>query len=115
MLLLHQFVHSNQNYQTKPYTIPNQSGFDAQLKTWQALPDNVHSSHGAQLTALLDSMVRDERPLVSGLAARGTIEFLASLYKSAMTGEPVRRGSIQPGDPFYERMCGPCDQSWQRS
>ena len=55
-------------------------------------------------------MERGQRPLVSGPAARGTIEFLASLYKSAMTGQPVTRGSIVPGDPFYERMCGPCDQ-----
>jgi hypothetical protein len=32
-----------------------------------------------------------------------------------MTGQPVRRGSIMPGDPFYTRMNGPGDQSWQQT
>jgi hypothetical protein len=45
---------------------------------------------------------------------RGTLEFLVSLYKSAMTGQPVRRGSITPDDPFYQRMNGTGDQSWQQ-
>jgi hypothetical protein len=26
---------------------------------------------------------------------------MISLYKSAITGQPVRRGSIQRDDPFY--------------
>ena len=94
--------------------MPAPLGIEDQLEIWQALPENVHSSHGAQLTALLDSMERGERPLVSGPAVRGTIEFLASLYKSAMTGQPVHAGSIRPGDPFYTSMCGPCDQRWQQ-
>ena len=100
---------------TKTWRYTAQADYHDDLAAWQALPTNVHSSHSAQLTALLDSMERGERPLVSGAAARGTIEFLAGLYKSAMTGQPVTRGSIVPGDPFYERMCGPCDQEWQRS
>jgi hypothetical protein len=36
------------------------------------------------------------------------------MYKSAMTGAPVRRGSITADDPFYHRNCGPCDQAWQK-
>ena len=110
--LTHLYAYDNEDW---AYSMPKGAGREEHLAAWQALPPNVHSSHGAQLTALIDSMERGERPLVSGSAARGTIEFLASLYKSAMTGQPVTRGSIVPGDPFYDRMCGPCDQGWQRS
>ncbi len=110
--LTHLYSYNNEDW---TFSIADDSGLDSRLAEWQAFPPNVRSSHSAQLTALLDSMDRGERPLVSGPAARGTIEFLASLYKSAMTGQPVTRGSIVPGDPFYDRMCGPCDQGWQRS
>lgn len=85
----------------------------AEFEQWKTLPPNVGSNHDEQLRQLLDSRERGERPLVSGPGVRGTIEFLASLYKSAMTGQPVRRGEIQPGDPFYDAMNGPGDQSWQ--
>ena len=45
-------------------------------------------------------------PATGGTAARGTIEFLTAIYKSAFTGGPVTRGSIQPGDPFYAAFHG---------
>ncbi len=65
-----------------------------------------NSYHDRQLTEFLDSMDAGERPAVSGSDVRPTIEFLAALYKSAMLGEPVRRGSIGPSDPFYSSMNG---------
>ena len=46
------------------------------------------------------------RPLTSGDDARRTLELLTALYKSAFTGEPVTRGSIKPGDPFYTALNG---------
>ena len=91
-------------------------GVDAEtLAAWAAIPDDVESGHGAQLAAFLDSMAAGERPPVSGPDVRRTIEFLASLYKSGMTDAPVARGSLTPDDPFYHRMCGPCDGAWQRA
>ena len=77
-----------------------------ELAAWQTLPENVPATHAAQLQAILDSYERNERPPVSGPDVRGTIEFLASLYKSAITSEPVSRGSITPDDPFYHAMNG---------
>ena len=89
-------------------------GIDAEtLAEWAAIPEDVESGHAAQLAAFLDSFAAGERPPVSGPDVRRTIEFLASLYKAGMTGEPVARGSITPDDPFYQRMCGPCDGAWQ--
>ena len=37
---------------------------------------------------------------------RRTLEFLTAIYKSAYTGTIVTRGSIRPGDSFYEAMHG---------
>jgi predicted dehydrogenase len=79
---------------------------DALTAAWRAIPSDRIGSHTAQLTRLLDSMNRTERPLVSGSEARRIVEFIASLYKSAFTGQPVRRGAITPGDPFYASMNG---------
>ena len=47
-----------------------------------------------------------ERPFLSGHEARRIIEFSTSLYKSAFTNQPVQRGSITAGDPFYYAMNG---------
>ena len=109
--LTHLYSYTNANWR---YSIPKDAPYEAELAQWQAIPTDVGSTHGAQLAALLDSRARNERPPVSGPDVRGTIEFLASLYKAAMTGQPVRRGSITPDDPFYHRMNGPGDQSWQQ-
>lgn len=80
---------------------------------WANIGDDVPSGHAAQLRAMLVSMAAGERPPVSGPDVRGTIEFLASLYKSGMTGQPVKRGEITAADPFYHAMCGPCDGAWR--
>jgi hypothetical protein len=46
------------------------------------------------------------RPLTSGDQARQTLELLTAIYKSAFTGEIVKRGSILPGDSFYTALHG---------
>ena len=93
-------------YTNKDWTFTPVAGGAELAAAWHALAVDRMGSHGAQLSALLDSMDRGERPLVSGLEARRIVEFIASLYKSAFTGQPVRRGSIGPGDPYYSSMNG---------
>ncbi len=73
---------------------------------WAAIPDDYASSHAAQLSAFMAAMEAGQRPPVSGPDVRPMIEFLASLYKAAITGEAVQRGSIGPDDPFYHAMNG---------
>lgn len=73
---------------------------------WQSISSNIGGRHEVQLAEILDCMERGERPPVSGLEARRILEFIASLYKSALTGLPVLRGSITPDDPFYHAMNG---------
>lgn len=87
---------------------------EQEVAQWAQIPDDERSSHAAQLRSFLASMARGERPPVSGPDVRGTIEFLASFYKSGMTGQAVQRGSLTPDDPWYHRMCGPGDAAWQR-
>lgn len=87
----------------------------ADVARWAAIGEDVPSSHAAQLAHFLASMEAGTRPAVSGADVRRTIEFLASLYKSAMTGQPVLRGSLVPGDPWYAAMCGPCDGAWRQA
>jgi predicted dehydrogenase len=77
---------------------------ETELARWQSLPLESPTSQGAQLAAMLEDMAAGRRPLVSGLEVRRTIEFILSIYKSAVTHAPVRRGSLTPDDPFYRGM-----------
>jgi predicted dehydrogenase len=88
------------------YSIPDGSSDEGHLEQWKHIEGDTIGSHGEQLADLLDSMDKGERPLVSGAESRRILEFNASLYKSAFTGETVERGSIIAGDPFYYSMNG---------
>ncbi|MGW4524939.1 Gfo/Idh/MocA family protein [Amycolatopsis sp. NPDC004378] len=68
--------------------------------------EDVGSSHAAALKPVLDAFQAKRRPPCSGADGRRVLEFVASLYKAAFTGQSVRRGEIGPGDPFYRAMSG---------
>ncbi|NML50679.1 Gfo/Idh/MocA family oxidoreductase [Streptomyces sp. R302] len=65
-------------------------------------PDDLPSSHTAQLAALLDGYEAGIRPDLG----RPTMELVTALYKAAITGLPVRRGEIDAADPFYGSLHG---------
>jgi predicted dehydrogenase len=67
---------------------------------------DVRSSHNVQLAEFLDSMDRAERPAVSGADGRRSLELITGLYQSAITGSPVNRGELEPGNPFYTQLDG---------
>lgn len=79
---------------------------DSLLQAWQSFPPDVGSTHGAQLNAFIANIERGECPHTSGLEARRTLELLTAIYKSAFTDQPVTRGSIVDGDPFYQHLNG---------
>lgn len=79
---------------------------DSLMQAWQSFPTDVGSTHGAQLNAFVADLDAQRRPLTSGEESRKTLELLTAIYKSAFTGEIVRRGSIRPGDPFYAALHG---------
>lgn len=101
--LTHLYAYKQENWKCTPVD----PVADAPLMTaWNQFPPDVGSTHGAQLESVVASMDANTPPATGGAAARGTIEFLTALYKSAFTGAPVARGSIQPGDPFYSALHG---------
>ncbi|MDH2424369.1 Gfo/Idh/MocA family oxidoreductase [Sphaerisporangium sp. TRM90804] len=69
-------------------------------------PDDVPSSHSAQLAGLLDAYEAGRRPPLSGAESRRTLEFVTGLYASAFTGRPVRRAELTIDNPFYHRLDG---------
>ena len=94
---------ANENWS---FSLPSDASDSVAQDQWNALVDDFPGEHRVQLGEILDSMDRGERPPVSGDEARRILEFAASLYKSANTGKPVRRGEIVPGDPYYTAMNG---------
>jgi predicted dehydrogenase len=76
------------------------------MQAWQHFPPDTGSTHAAQLADFVQNMDTTTRPLTSGDDARRTIELLTALYKSAFTGQPIARGTIKPGDPFYSALHG---------
>lgn len=90
------------------FTLPPCQDDPALLASWQAVPpdDDYPASLAAQLTAFLDARDQGAVPPVGGDDLRRTLAFVAALYKSAFTGQPVRRGEITPADPFYHAMNG---------
>jgi len=88
------------------FSIAKKSPDGEALARWQNIETDVSGTQAVQLGEILDSMDRGERPFLSGHEARRVIEFSTSLYKSAFTHQPVRRGSITPDDPFYYALNG---------
>lgn len=88
------YGYANENW--KFSALPGQDASE-----WARILGTHRASHAAALAHVLECMRAGERPLTSGPEARRTVEFVSSLYKSAVTGQPVRRGSIDRDDPFY--------------
>jgi predicted dehydrogenase len=93
------------------YTLLDGGIGDATPASLAQIPTERTASHAAQLGDLLDSMERGERPAADTADVRTTIEFITCLYKSAATAGPIRRGSIGPGDPYYQHVAGQALQS----
>jgi predicted dehydrogenase len=78
---------------------------EEQATAWLPTTD-VRSGHTVQLASFLDAMDRGERPEVSGHDGRISLELITGLYQSAITGRPVLRSELVPGNPFYDHLDG---------
>jgi predicted dehydrogenase len=104
--LTHLYAYTKDNWRiTLAPTVPAAES-EALMPAWQNFPPDVGSTHAAQLDCFVANLDAGTPPLTSGPEARRTLELLTALYKSAFTGEVVRRGSIRPGDPFYTSLHG---------
>lgn len=103
--LTHLYGYTRDNWR---FTLaPNANGEGSSLaQAWASFPPDTGSTHTSQLAEFIANLDAGTRPLTSGDDARRTLDLLSALYKSAFTGQPVTRGSIQPGDPFYRTFHG---------
>ena len=100
--LKHLYAYKNEDWTFQPVEDSSEE-FAQKLRD---LPSDNRSDHTAQLLAIREDVLAGRRPQTSGVAAEATIDLISSLYKAALTGQPVQRGSIGPGDPFYESFHG---------
>lgn len=77
---------------------------ESEIVTDWAEPEEPKQAHREQLRNIIQHWRAGEKPELTVAEARSTFEFLSALYKSAATGQLVRRGDIVPGDPFYEAL-----------
>lgn len=103
--LTHLYAYTREHWRLTPGALPPAEA-EALKRAWDSAPPDVGSTHAAQLAELVMDMDATRRPLTSGEDARRTLDLLTSLYKSAFTGQVVRRGSVVPGDPFYTALHG---------
>lgn len=103
--LTHLYGYTKDNWRFTPAPQP-EAETQTLTQAWQAFPPDVGSTHAAQLIDFIADLDAGRRPLTSGPDARRTLDLLTSLYKSTFTGQPIARGSIQPGDPFYTALHG---------
>jgi len=92
-------------YTNENWTITPLDGHDDVLTNWPPEADAA-SSHSAQLGLLLTAMRAGAAPPANVADVRTTFELLTALYKSSRTGQPVKRGSITSGDPYYHHIAG---------
>jgi len=97
------YGYRNENWRFSLRPSPPAEDVEA-LARWERIPEPHPTSHAAALREVVECLRSGRRPLASGAEARRTVEFLSSLYRSAQTGEPVKRGAIVAGDRYYNGM-----------
>lgn len=88
------------------FALAENSSFADKLAEWQTIPGDHAGSLAAQWDRMIHNFAANREVETRVKHVRATYDFIASLYKSAQSGAPVERGSIQPGDPFYTAMNG---------
>jgi predicted dehydrogenase len=104
----HLYQYRNEHWR---FSVPDQPDLQAKLAEWQHIDGTAPGSLETQWRAFLADLRAGRQPLTHTSRVRSTYDFLASMYKSALTRQPVRRLSVQPGDPFYEAMNGALELS----
>lgn len=101
--LSHLYQHRREHWKV---TLPDGTMNEKLTDAWASEFEDRPGSHESQLRSIIAALTSVEPLPASTASVRETTDFLSSLYKSAFTGDTVKRGSIQPGDPFYEHVAG---------
>ena len=81
-------------------------GYEPLLSAWEREAGAGPSRMTRQFGRFASAALGEGDVEVSLDEVRPVLDLVSSLYKSAATGNVVRRGSIAPGDPFYARVSG---------
>ncbi|WP_129663174.1 Gfo/Idh/MocA family protein [Phytoactinopolyspora endophytica] len=94
-------------YRNSDWSCTPAEGIDDQLAAGWAndLPDE-ETNHLSQLRDVVADFRAERRPDTSGDGGRAALELITALYKSAFTGQTVKRGEIGVDDPFYHALDG---------
>ncbi|HEV6952252.1 MAG TPA: Gfo/Idh/MocA family oxidoreductase [Promicromonospora sp.] len=93
-------------YTDADWTFTPAPGRDDVAHLWRQDPGALPSGHLAQLVPTYRALAAGEAPPVTLADARGTLELVAAIYRSAFTGRVVGAGEITEGDPFHASMRG---------
>ena len=91
-------------YADADWTFTPAKGRDDVGQLWQPDPTALPSGHLAQLVPTYRAFAAGEAPPVTVADARGTLELVAAIYRSAFTGAVVGRARSGPGT----RSTSPC-------
>lgn len=94
-------------YSTDNWTVTGAPGHEDQVAAaWNRQSLERGSGHSAQFLAMYDALDAGQPVPAGADSVRQTLELAAAIYASAFTGQPVRRGQIVAGHPFYGGMDG---------
>lgn len=102
---LYRYENTDWHISLRTDTPPDDAAY-ANLVRWRQIETDEAGSIETQYAHILPLLLAGKRTPTRPRALRPTYEFLAALYKSAATGQSVKRGTILPGDPFYASMRG---------
>jgi predicted dehydrogenase len=103
-------------YADDDWRITPAPGHDEVLPAWRAAAsvptansaatNRGKSGHADQFREVLAALAAGTPPPVAPDDSRRTLSLVAAIYASAVTGRPVTRSDLVPGNPFYESMSG---------
>lgn len=94
-------------YRNSDWTCTPAEGVDEGVSnTWANDAADEETNHLSQMRHVVADIRAGRRPDTSGEGGRAALELITGLYKSAFTGNIVKRGEIDADDPFYHRLDG---------
>lgn len=99
--LSHTYGYANSSWR---YTPAPHVDDQERIERWNTPAADENSSHALQFRAIIDAFRSGGVPPMGGQDGRAALELITGLYRSAFTGERVRRADLVPGTPFYDSM-----------
>ncbi len=99
-------LHCLYSYEDRDWNYTPLSDSAESARLWEPISSPSVDRNSIQLSRFLDAFEGNADVAVSLADIRPTYDLITSLYKAAAVGRSVERGSVVPGDPFYEHFAG---------